>query len=100
MMKWHGDKILDMVDEASEQATTEVADIIFEASQDAVPVKTGALKKSGFVDTDGSQAVIGYDKEYASIVHETKTKFLEDAIKEKFAIIQTKIAQIFKGGLK
>jgi hypothetical protein len=73
---------------------------IYDESQRLVPVDTGRLKRSGFVETrktaSGTQAGIGYGRygrpAYAGFVHErvdiphagdTQAKFLEQAVKTK-----------------
>lgn len=73
---------------------------IFEESQEEVPEATGALKGSGFIETEGRKVIIGYGrsdqpgasgkvpKQYMVAVHERldtyhpkgKAKFLEDPV--------------------
>lgn len=80
----------DLVDGSSDESSIseiEIAsEIIYQNSQLAVPYDTGRLLESGFVDYFGDYAVIGYETDYASFVHEIKenhhtqgkSKFLED----------------------
>lgn len=85
----------------------------FALSQKYVPVDTGKLKASGFLDVDKNatnpRVVIGYGKEgnpeYAVFVHElmevnhkapTRAKFLLAALEEDENNIQTRIVQGFK----
>ncbi|MEE8599214.1 MAG: hypothetical protein V3S69_06880 [Dehalococcoidales bacterium] len=73
---------------------------IFEESQRLVPVDTGRLRRSGFIETrrttTGAVAAVGYGRfgspHYAGFVHEmtgiphageTQAKFLEQAVKNK-----------------
>lgn len=53
------------------------------ASQDSIPIKTGALQSSGTIIDGRNSTTIGFNTNYAAAVHEThKTKpfFLRDAI--------------------
>ena len=85
--------------QASEGAVNAALTPIYERSQELVPVKTGALKESGFVDVQttrkGVVGEVGYsprgDPFYGVLVHElvelahadpTSAKFLQRAIEE------------------
>lgn len=62
------------------------ASFIYENSQNEVPVDTGYLLESGYVDNFDTYSVVGYECSYAGYVHEVqenihpygKCKFLED----------------------
>ncbi len=71
---------------------------IFDLSQELVPVRTGRLKRSGFIETsmgaNGPNGVVGYARagipNYAALQHEnlffyhrppTQAKYLEEAVK-------------------
>lgn len=72
----------------------DAGDYLLEKSQAVVPVDTGALKESGFVESEGSGygtvVTVGYAEEYAPLVHEFSRngrKFLEGpARKNKSAL--------------
>ena len=115
-----GSAISDKLNQAvasSEDGLKEVAEKIFEISQDKAPEDTGQMKKSGFIEYvregDKLYAVIGYDKDdtapYVVIVHENldfnhpnggEAKFLQNAdnkVEKDIANIQ---ASKIKGDLK
>jgi hypothetical protein len=86
---------------------------ILELSQQYVPVDTGDLKRSGFIEarktTTGTRAVIGYAKNgvpnYAAWVHEMmhiphakgkSAKFLERAVNERIHILKPRIVDYLK----
>jgi hypothetical protein len=100
-----------------QDALNEVAQQVLDRSQDLVPVKTGALRDSGYI-TSGEQGGYpsvtitygGGDVPYAYKVHEDlemrhpnggQAKFLEQAFieYEQVAIdtIQQRVLQLFKG---
>ncbi len=70
----------------------EIGQRIFDRSQELVPVDTGALKNSGYVETetipDGFEVRIGYakgdDPPYANFVHEDLTKHHDAPTQAKF----------------
>lgn len=84
----------------------------FERSQKYVPVKTGVLKESGYLEVRRRrgmvQAELGYakggDPSYAVIVHEkparhqppTKYKWLQFALEETFEEVQKRIIQAYR----
>lgn len=93
-------KIVDHVENVSAEALVYGLKPIFDESQRIVPVDTGRLKRSGFVETRrtarGTAAAIGYGRygrpTYAAFVHErldlrhaspTSAKFLELAVARK-----------------
>ena len=75
-MKWHGDRAKDAAREGGAEGLKEAAEIVFEASQRAVPEASGALKRSGKITRgeDGLAADISYGEglsdNRAVIVHE------------------------------
>jgi HK97 gp10 family phage protein len=44
------------------------AEVVYQRSQELVPVDTGFLKKSGFIQQQGDDVQVGYDADYASFV--------------------------------
>ena len=109
------DAILDNYKGFVESVVSQGAEVVmaalqptFDESQEIVPVKTGALKESGYLESVGSQVEIGYgrggDPEYAPIVHEdleahhappTQAKFLQQPLEQNEAQIQNDIATGF-----
>ena len=86
---------------------------IFEESQRLVPVDTGDLKRSGFIETrrtsTGASAVLGYGRygrpSYAGFVHEnllvrhaagTQAKFLEAAVTSKIQDFRRRVELWYK----
>ncbi len=82
----------DDLDDEMEEVVYEELEEIKEASQEIVPVDTGRLHDSAFVDVRRErgkvQGIVGFDTEYALYVHEnpdafhkppTRWKFLEEA---------------------
>lgn len=73
-MQWHGQKAKDAVRDGGAEGIEEAARKVFEDTQQAVPEKTGALKRSGKVTVDGLIAEISYGEGLpdarASIIHE------------------------------
>lgn len=94
---------------------------IYEQSQIYVPVRTGKLKRSGFILAEAEKhsgrvrALIGYARHgqphYAAFVHEmihiphagvTQAKFLEKAVREKIWTFKARLVESYKAqtGLK
>jgi len=113
-------KRLDLLGRAIEQTTKEVAEealtIIFDASQILVPVNTGDLKASGYVDVRrvGNKIVgeVGYaprnDPPYALFVHEnlemhhkppTQAKYLQKAVEDNAGKITALIISHLRMGI-
>lgn len=93
-------KVVDHVDKVTPEALAYGLQPAFEESQRLVPVRTGRLKRSGFLEvrkvSSGAQAAMGYGRygrpPYAAFVHErvdiphagdTSAKFLTIAIANK-----------------
>lgn len=90
-------KVIDAIETVTPQALKYGLQPIFDESQRLVPVDTGKLKRSGFLEVRrtarGGQAAMGYGRygrpTYAAFVHErldirhagaTQAKFLEQAV--------------------
>ena len=95
------DKYEDLLSDYLQAGLLEAGEFLLEKSQEIVPVDTGALRDSGFVDVRGSgfgsEVVVGYTKEYAIYVHEdlrarhafgTSAKYLERPMRQYAAKIQ------------
>lgn len=106
-------KVFDRVEQVTPEALIFGAQPIFDRSQELVPVDTGALKASGFIETrptsNGVQVFVGYGRfgtpEYAGFVHErldlrhappTQAKYLEAAINEKLGDFMRRVALFIK----
>jgi len=69
-----------------EQGVRDCANLLLQESRKQVPLDTGALSRSGTVDSEGLKATVSYDTPYAVRWHETnanfqhgrKMKYLED----------------------
>lgn len=72
---WNGAKIAASVSGKCEQAVRAGAHYILDESRKQVPIDTGALSRSGAVDSDGTIAVISYDTPYAVRWHEEQANF-------------------------
>ena len=97
MLKKNMEAVIEGIEDATPRALRHGLRPIFRTSQRLVPVDTGALKASGFLEvrrtTRGATGAVCYAKGgrpfYASIVHErldlrhkspTQAKFLEEAV--------------------
>ena len=90
---------------AIEGALRRAAQIVYELSQRYVPVDTGALKASGYVEYNGKTGLaaafaVVYSAKYAIYVHErtdiphhnpkeASAKYLERAARERFGVIRS-----------
>ena len=87
---------------------------VFDKSQEYVPVRTGALKRSGYIEAQqqsgGAIAEVGYARggqpQYATLVHElvdiphappTRSKFLQAALEEEFPRVQQTVLEGYRG---
>ena len=107
-------EVLNAIEEHSVGALDRILRPTFELSQKYVPVDTGDLKASGFLEVSTSSAgrvnaTIGYGKggrpPYTVFVHEmtevhhtppTRSKFLQAAIEEDLDDIQGRIAEEYR----
>ena len=106
-------KVVNYVEAVTPEAIRFGLQPIFEESQRLVPVDTGELKRSGFIETrrsaTGTQAAIGYGRygrpRYASFVHEnlnmrhaapTQAKFLEQAVNTKIQDFRRRVVLFLK----
>ena len=79
------DKAARAVDRACRLGLPEAAELLLRESQARVPVRTGALRDSGEVKSEGRSATVTYSAPYAVPVHENllshhtsgEAKFLE-----------------------
>ncbi len=109
-------RLIDSVDGVTEEAVREGLQPIYDESQIFVPVDTGTLKASGFIETrrtsKGVSGVVGYaagsNPPYAAIVHErldtshatpTQAKFLELAVMRNFDEFRSRIVTAMKRGM-
>jgi hypothetical protein len=85
---WFSAKTMDIVNRNGAKAVRDCANFLLEESKKQVPHDTGALERSGMVDSAGLEATVSYDTPYAVICHERsanyqrgrKKKYLEDPV--------------------
>lgn len=88
-----------LVDAKSKEALEKIADELLRLSSREVPLDTGQLMKSGKVETGDSdyEKLVGYNKVYASRLHEhpeynfkngRKGKYLEDPLKNSLNVFK------------
>jgi hypothetical protein len=106
------------ITDAAPEALKLALEPTFRASQEQVPVDTGALKDSGYLEIvrrgKNSVVEIGYGRngfpDYAAVVHEdttvphkspTKAKFLEDPLHKDYFKILDRTVQLMRlaGGM-
>lgn len=108
------EKAINTIDKATPQAVVFALQPIFDESQRLVPVKTGDLKRSGYLEIRttpgrGSQAEIGYGRGgrpfYAVFVHEmiglrhdppTQAKFLQQPLEAQMDQIPKRMADFMR----
>lgn len=101
--------VIDRIENVTPEALRFGLQPIFDRSQELVPVDSGDLKASGFIEvrrlSGGSTAVVGYGRfgipSYAGFVHEmlsiphappTQAKYLEAAVNEKIGDFGRRVA--------
>lgn len=85
-LKWDEAKAVGRVTGRGSRAIRDVAQALLDESKKQVPLDTGALERSGAVDSQGMEATVSYDTPYAVRWHEhsanfqhgRKNKYLED----------------------
>ena len=112
--KWYGDRAKAAAREGGAEGVKDAAEIVFDASQRAVPEATGALKRSGKITRgkDGLEADITYGEglpdNRAVIVHEKleilhpkgSAKYLENAMTESARRVEDVIAEAVRRKLR
>jgi hypothetical protein len=106
-------KYAKQIKKITKESVDEVTEIIFEESQNLVPVLTGALRASGHIveDADGNYIMYGDEGgtlDYAVYVHEDLTtfhpngqaKYLEIPMLQNAQLLQEKIAKRMEKELK
>jgi len=84
--RWDDSQARATVADAGERGVRDCCQFLLDESRKQVPLDTGALSRSGAVDTHGLQGTVSYDTPYAVKWHETpanfqhgrKCKYLED----------------------
>lgn len=69
-MSWYGMLVHKVIEEAAEEGAEYAATQILDDAQEHVPLDYGTLKDTGMVTTDGTEAFISYDTDYAVRLHE------------------------------
>jgi hypothetical protein len=78
---------------------------ILEESQKIVPVETGTLKRSGFVEVQGDRVAVGYTDRKATAAHENmkvrydngkRAKFLEEPLNASSSLVAGSVAKEIK----
>lgn len=85
-VKWDDAKVLAVVQSRGAKGVRDCANMLLDESRKQVPIDTGALSRSGTVDSEGLAATVSYDTPYAVRWHEhnanfqrgRKMKYLED----------------------
>ena len=103
--KWYIDKALAVVEKAKAEGAVKAAQVLLEASQQQVPLDTGALMESGRVEYDGESASVSYSAPYALRWHEEhanfqngrKNKYLEDPAND--GTVQARMIECIKSEL-
>jgi hypothetical protein len=95
-LRWHGDAITKLIEQAAMRGLDDGIDKIGETSQERVPVQTGELKRSGRTSRQGLTVGYYYTDSKAAAAHENLTvnyrtrrqanaqaKFLESAGRDR-----------------
>ena len=85
-IKWDASKALRTAANGGEAGIRACANLLLDEARKQVPLDTGALQRSGTVDSEGLQATVSFDTPYAVRWHEEqanfqhgrKNKYLED----------------------
>ncbi len=87
---WNAEEVYARILSGGEKGVRDVAQALLDESKKQVPLDTGALQRSGAVDSEGLTATISYDTPYAVRWHENdacfqrgrKKKYLEDPVND------------------
>lgn len=90
-MNWDADVLQARLITGKRQALRNAGNYILDESRKQVPLRTGALMRSGAVDASDEEVTVSYDTPYAVRWHEhdanfqrgRKKKYLEDVINDK-----------------
>lgn len=85
-VNWDPSTALGITARGGEAGVRACANLLLDEARKQVPLDTGALSRSGMVDSDGLQATVSFDTPYAVRWHEEqanfqrgrKNKYLED----------------------
>lgn len=102
-------KLLNLVDDRTKKANSDVASEILRLSQREVPHDKGTLQNSGHVEPSlpSLEVIVGYNTVYAARLHENpeyhfqagrKGKYLEDPIKNNLSIFKNYYDKILNEG--
>lgn len=103
---WDAAKVEALIQAGGAKGVRACANMLLEESRKQVPLDTGALSRSGMVDSDGLAATVSYDTPYAVRWHEEqanfqrgrKNKYLEDPVND--SAIQARMLNYLKDNIK
>lgn len=74
-MEWHGDKVLDAIDDAIMKGLRQCAEFLLELARALAPIETGDLVRSGTTSSDASRmaVAVAFAMIYAARQHEEMT---------------------------
>lgn len=85
-VEWDSGRVMAAIAQGGANGVRDCANLLLDEARKQVPIDTGALSRSGMVDSDGLQATVSFDTPYAVRWHEQaanfqrgrKNKYLED----------------------
>ena len=105
-IKWDASQVLNAVNGGGEKGVRACANLLLDEARKQVPLDTGALSRSGAVDSDGLLAVVSFDtpyavrwhEEHANFQHGRKNKYLEDPCND--AALHARMIEYLRGSIK
>lgn len=104
---WDDAKARAIVANGGEQGVRDCCQFLLDESRKQVPLDTGALSRSGAVDTQGMKGTVSYDTPYAAVQHEMrsynhqrgrKAKYLEDPCNDPS--LKARMMEYLRGQIK
>lgn len=105
-VEWDDRAVRAVIQSGGSLAVRSAAHMLLDESRKQVPLDTGALQRSGAVDSNGLSATVSYDTPYAVRWHEhnahfqrgRKKKYLEDPCNDSG--IQRRILDYLRSGVR
>ena len=105
-VKWDASRVLNAVTSCGEKGVRGCANLLLDEARKQVPLDTGALSRSGAVDSEGLQAVVSFDtpyavrwhEEHANFQHGRKNKYLEDPCNDP--ALHARMIEYLRGSIK